>query len=180
MYLISGHNSHGSNTYTITTLTQGSSQVDLFPISDFGPVPVNVEVLAAVENELGTFSGVTWIRYTVTGQVRSTVLEPSSISGATHDWSPSGWSTGPHEIICVTATGLTPSITGLTGGSHGRRASLCNAGSVAISLPAQDTNSAPANRFVHAGLLGAFSLAPDAGIDMIYHGGSVNRWRFLG
>lgn len=179
MFRIQGHNSDVSNTYTVTARTTGSSGVDIFPSSDFG-FTVNPEAYDAVVSELGTFSGVTWYVYNVQYQVRSTILEPSSISGANHDWSPTDWASGSYSVIAVAATGLTPSVTGLAGGVHERRATLLNIGSVAISLPAQDNSSAAANQFIHPGLLGAFSLGPNESVDMIYHGGSVNRWRFLG
>lgn len=176
---IEGSNGHNTNLYTVTTLTQGSSQVDLQPNASFG-FTVNPEALDAVENELSTFSGVSWQVFEDPAQIRSKYIDVSAspVSAGTHNYSPAGWVGTDAEVIIVAGTGALPSITGLAGGADGRRATFLNGGSIAISLPNQDTNSDANKRFILPGL-GALNLPVGGAANFMYQAGSVNRWRSL-
>jgi hypothetical protein len=183
MLIIAGHNSDPSNLYTVTTRTTGSSGIDLQPNSDFAPFTVNAEALEAVETEMSSFSGVTWFVYDTTGQRRSGFLEvATAISGTVDDYAPTGWVNGPYEVLIVTATGLTPGLSGLAGGEDGRRATIINAsgGGLGLRLLHDSGLSDPGNRILHSGALGVLTIPANGAANFVYQSGQVGRWRHCG
>jgi hypothetical protein len=175
MLRIRGQNSDPSNLYTVSTLS--ITQVDLYPNTTFD-FSVNPENLSNTEAQLAGFSGVTWTPYLTTGQVESGILEATAITGTVDDYNPTGWNEGSYEHIVIPVTGLGATITGLGGGRHGRLATIINgtASLLGINLAHQSNGSQALNRFILSGL-GPLGISAGGSARLVYHGGSVNRWR---
>lgn len=175
MPYVAGTNFHGSNTYTVTSTDV--TDYDLFPGQPF-LIVVNDEQLANLETELAGFSGVDWHVYQAAWQSRMSPLEVATpISGGVDNYSPAGWADGSYDTLLISGTGTLPTLTGLAGGLAWRRATLINTGSVAIVLAHQGGGSNEGNRMILPGL-GSLSLAVGGAVTLLYHAGSVNRWRF--
>jgi hypothetical protein len=112
----------------------------------------------------------------------SNTISPSTLSaGNNNNYSPTG--VGTAYLLRLTGDGGgTSAITGIAGGTSGRKLVLCATSTAAITLLDEDANSTAANRFADLSGL-SIILGTGAGsipcIEIIYDGTS-SRWRVLG
>lgn len=112
--------------------------------------------------------------FNISGAVKfSTQSAPSQITSNQNDYNPS-------SVVCATSATLlinsdaARDITGLAGGVAGCIMRLVNNGSFTITFKEENASSSAANRFKTGGDI---ALASNAGVTLIYEGGSTNRWR---
>jgi hypothetical protein len=133
-----------------------------------------------IDNNLNV-AGTTTLTGNVTSQAITTVaqlvlgvLSPASISGVTNDWNPTNLAVA--TVIRISTSALTD-LSGLQGGTGGRRLTLTNISSNTIRVWNEDTRSSAANRFA----LGddEITIGPSDSLDLVYDGTS-SRWRLVG
>lgn len=99
-----------------------------------------------------------------------------SISGNQNNYAPTGLSAAARILITADAA---RSITGLTGGTDGRRIAISNVSASAlrtVTLSAESGSSTAANRF---GFLQDFVIEQNCEVELEYDG-TASRWRLLG
>lgn len=100
-------------------------------------------------------------------------LTPSQITANQNDYSPSGLSTA---AVLRLDTDAARTLTGLAGGRAGRVITLLYVGSNTVTLAAQSSSSAAANRFAFPADI---TLSPNTVLELIYDAVSA-RWRVKG
>ena len=93
-----------------------------------------------------------------------------TLGTSTNNWAPAGFS-GANRIRLTCSSAI--SVTGMAGGSDGRRIVIDNVGSNNCTLTANDSASTAANRFLFTG---GYILTPGQSVDLIYDGSSSG-WR---
>jgi hypothetical protein len=101
------------------------------------------------------------------------ILTPASIADV-DDYAPTGYTTETN-VLRISATTVTRTISGLTGGSRGRVLLIHNVGSVPFVLSDENALSTAANRF---DLNADVTVASDEGV-FLWYDTSNSRWRVL-
>jgi hypothetical protein len=104
------------------------------------------------------------------------VISPT-ISADQNNYNPTGLGTA--NVIRITATGATRTITGIAAQPPGRVLNIFNVGSETVNIPDEDGASTDVNRVNHAALFGIADIRSNGGISLWYDGTS-SRWRVLG
>ena len=108
------------------------------------------------------------------GDIQTPIVELSAFSGPQNNYE-----IGSGNAFTIESTGISADneITGIAGGTSGRRITLINRGSISIQLMNQDTGSQATNRIIAPGG-NAFQLGSNESVDLIYDL-NVRRWRVL-
>lgn len=135
-----------------------------------GTILTNERVFTVGENLISVDGGAN-STYTVSGHIASLkvgVVE-DTVSTDQNNYSPTGWNgTYPNKAtqILITPTQVVK-ISGLSGGTSGRIATITNIGNYLIILENESTNSSSGNRFSFSIPFGYF-LPPKKSINLIY------------
>ena len=100
------------------------------------------------------------------------VISPTTITGANHNYAPTGFATA--TILRITGTANGDSITGIAGGAAGRRIVIFNVGGTTFDLVSESASSTAANRMLFSTTPLTIGLA--GGIELWYDTTS-SRWR---
>lgn len=166
-----------SGTYAFRTITGTSNQIDVTNGSGVSGNPTLVLATALTFTGKtvtgGTFTstalnGTTDIQQAITW---SGDISPTALAGNVDNYDPTGQSTA--SIYRINGGAANRDITGLVGGSDGRKITIINVGTSNNLVLKNDTTSTAANRF----LFGAdITLAPNQSAELWYDATSL-RWR---
>lgn len=116
--------------------------------------------------------------WTQSGALTQTgIISPSALtSGNNANYAPTGFANA--TLIFVSGDAIGSTLTGIAAGSNGRLITICNAGGgSSITLSDEDANSLAANRIrTISTILGPGGGATARCADLVYIGGSTNRW----
>lgn len=100
-------------------------------------------------------------------------ISPAQITGNTHNYAPTGFSTASTLRLTTDAS---RDITGLAGGTDGRIIIIANVGSFNFTLKNESSSSTAGNRFA---LFADTTVAPNQDV-MIQYDSTSSRWRLIG
>jgi hypothetical protein len=128
---------------------------------------VQLSTNVAVAGTLSVAAGATTV-----SDFRGTAISPAAITGATHDWEPTGLSTA--TIIRTSVTG-SATLTGLTGGASGRRVTIVNLGAGDLTIDVENGGSIGDNRFTSP--TNSYTYLQTNDMATYIYDATITRWR---
>lgn len=158
----------------VTDLTLVSGDLTVQDVATFNG---NTTLGNASSDTLTVNATTTHAAPTTVQDFRGTIISPSSISGTTNDWAPTGLSTADEIRIDASATST---LTGLTGGAAGRQIILKNVSNENVTFSHDDAGSTAANRFSIPAADNWLTIAGRGEGVILRYSGAASRWEMIG